>query len=311
MRNLVLGGAGLVGTNLSKKLIESGEEVAIVDRDLSRVPTASGYTCLEADLVNERKKVFLWVKKEFKPADKLNIWHLAANSDIRAGINDPFVDYKDTLGSTLTAIEIGNLLKPCFLGFSSSSAVYGDKRGFPVNESSTDLEPISNYGLMKLWSEKLVLDFLSRNKETQVLIYRFPNVVGLPLTHGVVKDLFEKLRTHPLSVDVLGNGRQRKQYVHVEDLVEVIINLKRGGHTHIFNIAPNDHGVFVREIAELLRDSVSSKTQLNFGETEYGWKGDVPTYFLETQKLKEAGYGQNFNSLEAVERTIREIGSQG
>lgn len=307
MKNLVLGGAGLVGLNLSQHLIENGEEVAIIDRDISRVSTFEAHTYLEADLVSEREKVFAWVKHEFIRTDNVSVWHLAANSDIRAGIDDPFVDYKDTLGTTYTALEICNLIKPCFLGFSSSSAVYGDKNGFPVNESATDLDPISNYGLMKLWSEKLVLDYLNKNKETQVLIYRFPNVAGFPLTHGIFKDLFEKLKKHPQTVEVLGNGKQRKQYVHVEDLVSVLLNLKSSGSTQVFNIAPNDQGVLVREIAEMLRDIISPNTELCFGETDYGWKGDVPVYFLETEKLKEAGLGQNLNSLEAVKRVVQEI----
>lgn len=310
MRNIVLGGSGLVGSNLSKYLIDNGEEVLIVDREIPQNLNLKKNSFLQVDLVNDKSHAIEWLKEKCKDTNKISVWHLAANSDIRSGISDPFVDYKDTLGTTLTAIEVCKYVGACFLGFSSSSAVYGDNGGTPVNEEMTDLLPISNYGLMKMWSERLILDFLNQESSVQGLIYRFPNVVGLPLTHGLMKDLFEKLSSTPSTIDILGNGRQRKQYIHVEDLVKIILRLREGGFTKMFNIAPKDEGVSVKDIAELARDLISPHTTLCFGNTEYGWKGDVPVYFMDTRKLDNAGMGRELNSQEAIRRILLEIESQ-
>ena len=307
MKNIILGGNGMIGVNLSKLLLKRGEETIIIDREFRQEYESPNTNFLKADLVDEKERVFEWVDWHFGEDDELGVWHLAANSDIRSGTEDLFVDFKDTLGTTITAIEICKRNRANFLGFSSSSAIYGDKKGAPVDELSIQLEPISNYGLMKLWSEKLILDFMSQNNDIQILIYRFPNVVGHPLTHGIIKDLLEKLKIEPEEVEVLGNGMQRKQYVHVEDLIDIIYSLKSLGQSGIFNIAPNDDGVSVKQISEMLRSAISPGTNLNFGLTDYGWKGDVPVYRLDTTKLRKTGLGNTLDSLSSIQRTIMEI----
>jgi UDP-glucose 4-epimerase len=135
--------------------------------------------------------------------------------------------------------------------------------------------------------------------------------VGIPLTHGIVKDLFDKLSLRPKFVEVLGNGFQRKQYIHVSELVRLMILMRQGVQSNyeIFNIAPIDDGIFIKFIAESLRDLISPSTELKYGDTDYGWKGDVPRYFLDTSKLVREGFEVTINSEEAVRITLEEIES--
>lgn len=295
MLNVILGGSGLVGTNLAKTLVERGEKVSVADRTNPTSHFCSDINFLQADIVTERQEIRDWIQSQLAPEETINLWHLAANSDIQSGIEDPFIDFIDTFDTTVAALEICKYLKVEFFGFSSSSAVYGDKEGKPVNEEELNLVPISNYGLMKLWSETMITEFLGLEGSTRSLIFRFPNVVGLPLTHGIVRDLRAKFLLGPTQVEVLGDGNQRKQYIHVEELVNLMLGLKDRmiKQIEVFNIAPHDFGITVREIAETLREVFSPGTDLVFGKTKYGWKGDVPIYFLRTEKLRRQVFQLN------------------
>ena len=108
--------------------------------------------------------------------------------------------------------------------FASSSAVYGDHGNKNIDENTGPLMPISNYGAMKLASEAQCFaafeSFLDKLR-----VFRFPNVVGTPATHGVIFDFINKLKKNPTRLDVLGDGTQQKSYLHVNDLVQGMIHL--------------------------------------------------------------------------------------
>ena len=238
------------------------------------------------------------------------VWHLAANSDIPAGVDDMNVDLDDTFMSTVSTLKIMKAIECKKLYFSSSSAVYGFNEN-RLHEDIGPLMPISNYGAMKLSSEALISASLESFLD-KVCIYRFPNVVGVPATHGVILDFIKKLKKDMSILEVLGNGTQQKTYLHVSELVEamVFINNNTNNGMNYYNIGSMDDGVFVKQIAEETTKVISPDAKINYQKTDRGWVGDVPRFYYSVDKLKDLGWSPKMSSLEAIQRAVREIASQ-
>lgn len=312
--HVITGGAGFVAVNLAEALLARGDHVVLVD-NLSRGQRAfvDGFGSTnrasfhQADVTDDDA---LAKALDGVSDTSVEVWHLCANSDIPAGVHDPDVDLKDTF--MVTHHLLGYMRKRGWrrLHFSSTSAVYGDHGLEPLSEESF-CEPISNYGAMKLASEASIRaaaeSYLDRAN-----VFRFPNVVGVPATHGVILDFIHKLQRTPDVLDVLGNGTQCKVYLHVSDLVAAMLWIyDHGGEGWaIHNIGPQDDGVTVREIAEFTRDRVSPLARLSFGVEGRGWVGDVPRFRYDVSKLARSGWTASMSSHAAVARAIDEIARQ-
>ena len=236
---------------------------------------------------------------------------MAANSDIPGGIADSDVDLRDTFLTTYNTLVLMRELQIPTIAFASSSAVYGDLGGRQLNEDVGPLFPISNYGAMKLASEAAISAALESYLQ-RALIFRFPNVLGVPATHGVILDFVRKLKATPMRLDVLGNGTQQKSYMHVEELVDAMlfISERSSDVLSFFNIGAMDKGVTVRFIAEAVRDRLSPKASIAFGAGEKGWIGDVPRFTYSVDKLAALGWRPRFGSAETVRRAIDQIVEQ-
>jgi len=251
--------------------------------------------------------------KQVVPAVGLvdHLWHLAANSDIPAGVVDPRIDLQKTFMTTFNLLLLMQDTKIPTLHFSSSSAIYGDLGDTRIQEISGPIEPISNYGAMKLASEAqiraAVEAWLPRAD-----IFRFPNVVGVPATHGVILDFIRKLNADPAVLPVLGNGTQQKGYLHVTDLVDAMLFIadKAQARYNVFNIGPADDGVTVKFIAETVRDRISSGSRIEFGDSDRGWVGDVPRFRYSIDKLCQLGWRPTLGSADAIIRAVDEIAHQ-
>ena len=180
-----------------------------------------------------------------------------------------------------------------------------------MREDVGPLFPISNYGAMKLASEALITaaaeKFLDR-----ALLFRFPNVVGVPATHGVLLDFVRRLKTDPTRLQVLGDGTQQKSYLHVSDLVDAMLFLEKGYKSKVgaVNIGPADDGVSVAVIAEETIAHVAPGATLEYGDGNKGWVGDVPRFTYSIDKLLGTGWTPSMDSLGAIRLAIREIASQ-
>jgi|GEM_PF-911301 len=313
--HLITGGAGFVSVNLTRQLLARGECVIAVD-DLSRGKLAF----LDEFEANPH---FHFVKQDCSAAAQLRecvldfhrkdaiaeAWLLAANSDIPAGVTDPHVDLSRTFMTTFATLLVVRELGIPIVHFASSSAVYGDHSDLAVAENNGPLEPISNYGAMKLASEAqiraAVESYLKRAN-----IFRFPNVVGLPATHGIILDLIRKAcHSSNGGFDVLGDGTQQKVYLHIADLVEAMLYIRDNakGRYNVYNIGPQDDGVSVRGIAEAVRDRVALGAELWFSGGDRGWVGDVPRFRYDTGKLAALGWRPRMGSSEAIARAVDEI----
>lgn len=310
--HLIAGGAGFIGVNLAAALLDRGHEVLVVD-DLSRGTR-------EAMAFLEGKDGFSFVQADCSDPDILDealgtkiidqIWHLAANSDIPAGVADYKVDLRQTFLTTVALLDVMKRRGITVVHFASSSAIYGDHGDDLIHENIGPLQPISNYGAMKLASEAQLRAAQEAYLE-RVSIFRFPNVIGVPATHGVILDFVHKLMATPDELEVLGNGTQQKSYLHVTDLVTAMLHVAdREEPFAVYNIGPTDEGVTVRFIAETVRNAFRPNADIRFGEGNRGWVGDVPKFRYSVQRLLETGWKPELGSVEAVERAVSEILTQ-
>ena len=310
---MISGGAGFIGTNLAVKLINENEKVLSIDNfsgGRSIYPASlnvnSNFEHIELDLSERSINRALLQIESTLVGQKYRVWHLAANSDIQKGATDSFFDYKDTLGTTLTMLELSRNHKPTSFIFASSSAVYGDHNGVRTSES-VELKPISNYGNMKLSSEIAIQNILGEIN-IPYFIFRFPNVIGTPLTHGLIHDVYKKLIKKPPFIEILGDGLQQKPYVHVDDLLAVIFSVTKSQPQGIvLNIGPTDDGITVAEIVNALKNSFSPQTNLLFGNSKQGWVGDIPQYKLDVSQLSSSFNTSELSSRKAVQKVILEL----
>lgn len=223
MKVLVAGGAGFIGSNLIDNLLEKGHEVVCVDNyflgvkeNIAHLEKNSNFTMYEHDLCELEilEKIFEKEKVEY-------VFQLAANSDIQASAKNPIIEYQNTYTTTFNILECMRLFGVKRLFFASTSAVYGEKIGEILTEITADLRPVSYYGGSKLGAEAIISAFSYMN-DFETLVFRFPNVVGPRLTHGVIFDFIKKLEKNNTELEILGDGTQCKPYIYVTDLVEAI-----------------------------------------------------------------------------------------
>jgi UDP-glucose 4-epimerase len=316
--SIVAGGAGFIGTNLCESLLSDGRTVVVIDnllrgsRDYLKIGvTGSQLVFIEADLANRSQAEEAFAQaKSIGMADE--VWHLAANSDIPAGVADADVDLKNTFLTTCEILRCMKTYKINSLFFASSSAIYGDLGDRPLHEEIGPLLPISNYGAMKLASEAQISAAAESYLE-RACLFRFPNVVGVPATHGVILDFVCKLKETGNSLEVLGNGTQRKAYLHVSDLVSAMLSIRSRVDTPKIlpiNIGPVDEGVYVSWIAEQVLKRVNPAAAIKFGTGNRGWVGDVPKFHYSTGKIQALGWKPELDSEQAVLRAIDEIAIQ-
>ena len=307
MNTIVIGGAGFIGSNLCERLIAEGHEVYCIDN------FSLGNESNIRDLENNASFHLIRIDatdctdlcNAFKEINPDYVFHLAANSDIQASATNPEVEYRNTYTTTfqiLSAMRITGVKK---MFFASTSAVYGDKRNEVLDENTPNLSPISYYGAGKLGSEALISAFTYMN-DMSSLIFRFPNVIGPHLTHGVIYDFMDRLSKDGSRLKILGDGRQTKPYLYVGDLVDAIIKFMDApkGVT-LYNVG-GEGATSVKTIADIVCEEMGlSNVAYEFTGGEGGWKGDVPRFLYNTDKIKNAGWTAKYTSDEAVRITVR------
>jgi len=314
MHHLITGVAGFIGSHLASALLLAGDRVSGID-DLStgrlehlrkaQENPAFCFTQADCSEVDSATRVLRQAAAWGGKPDI--VWHLAANSDIAAGVADPAIDFTRTLKTTFAILEAARSGGVKRTAFASSSAVYGE-RDDSLAEDSGPLLPISNYGAAKLASEAL----LSAAAETfleRIWIFRFPNVVGSQATHGALFDFIHRLRTEPAELKVLGDGTQTKPYLHVSELTSAMLFIVRNatGRRNVFNIGPEGPGTTVAFMARKTVDRVAQGASVSFAGGDRGWVGDVPHFNYSTDRLAALGWRPQLSSDAAVLRAIEEL----
>lgn len=309
MKMLVAGGAGFIGSHLIDALLEEGHEVICIDNffigtkeNIKHLKDNCHFHFYEQDLTD-----FEAVLKIFQ-AEKVDcVFHLAANSDIQASANDPMIEFKNTYSTTFILLECMRRTGVKKLFFASTSAVYGEQMGYEVSEEAVALKPISYYGGAKLGSEGIISSFAYMN-EMEVLVFRFPNVIGPRLTHGVIFDFVKRLKADPSHLRILGDGTQSKPYIYVLDLVDAIMRFKDvpKGVT-LYNVGVTSQ-TSVTRIAEIVCEKMGlAGIPFEYTGGRGGWKGDVPVFSYNLDKIHATGWKASMTSDEAVAKTVEMV----
>jgi UDP-glucose 4-epimerase len=309
VRSFVIGGAGFIGSHLVDRLVERGpvtvyDNLSVGKPEFIRAHLTRGAaTLIEGDALDLPKLVAA-------SRDHDTLFHLAANPEARWGLERTRLDLEQGTIATYNALEAARQNGVKKFVFSSSGTVYGNVAE-PCGENDLGSLPISLYGASKFAGEAMVAAFVECFG-LEGFICRFGNVVGPRGTHGAILDFCKKLQAHPEYLDVLGNGRQAKPYLHVTDCVTGILFVldharRAGERPAIFNLAPPDSTSVARIAEHCVAASPSPAARIEFGTSTQGWPGDVPNSLLKPDKLGALGFRVRYTSDDAVRMAVAEV----
>jgi UDP-glucose 4-epimerase len=309
MRVLVTGGAGFIGSHIVDRLVEEGYAVRVID-NLSSGRLES----LARHRGNPQVEVIVGDLK--RPEDALRavegvetVFHYAANPEVRVSTTNPEVHFNENVVATFNLLEAMRRKGVKEIVFASSSSVYGEPEEIPVGEDAP-VRPVSVYGASKAACENLIHAY-SRLYGIRAVALRYANVVGPRLRHGVVWDFINKLLKNPTELEILGDGKQTRSYVYIDDAVEATITAWRRTESsyEVYNIASDDW-ITVDEVAE----EVIKAMNLNNVKKNYkpvlhgiGWPGDVKRIALKIDKIKKLGFKPAMNSRDAIRVTAKKL----
>ena len=308
MKYLVTGGAGFIGSNLVDALMEEGHEVIAFDN------LSSGEESYVAHHMGNDK--FKLIKGDLMDPPSIEeatkgiefVFHLAANPDVRHGIERTRIDLEQGTIATHNLLEAMRKNGVKKIGFSSSSTVYGEATELPTPETYGPMLPISLYGASKLACEGMISSYC-HSFNMQAWMYRFANVIGHRGTHGVLVDFIEKLRNDPTNMEILGDGKQKKSYFLVQDCVAGLImgTKKSNEQVNMFNLACEEW-TDVTEVADIVTQEMNlENVEYHYTGGTRGWVGDIPRTWLSIDKARAMGWGPSHSSEEAVRLAVRDL----
>ncbi len=304
-RALVTGGAGFIGSHVVDRLLEEGYEVTAVDN------LSEGHLENIAHLKNEKR--FRFVKLDLKDrgatmkAVKGNdvVFHMAAQANIRKSIVDHRGDLENNVVTMINLLDGMVEHKVNEMVFASSSAIYGEATVVPTPEDYMPVQT-SLYGASKLGAEAWSQAY-SQFAPIKVWSFRFANVVGERCRRGVIWDFVHKLQRNPKELEILGNGKQSKEYLHVKDCVEGMMTgwRKSKGPVEAFNLG-QPRQTLVDEVADLVIVEMNlDGVKRRYTGGERGWIGDNKLVELSLEKMKKLGWEPKVSPEEAIRRTAK------
>ncbi len=304
MRNvLITGGAGFIGSHLVDRLVEDGHKVTVVD-NLS----TSSLDHIKKHLEHNEIEFLEWdLKKEkddlFK--DSETVFHFAAYPDVKGGNENPRRIYGDNVLATFNVLETCRKNEVEELVFASSSTVYGVAREIPTPEDHP-ISPISLYGSTKAAGESL-LESYAHLYDIKGIVVRYANIFGPRSDHGVMYDFYHKLRENSEKLEILGDGKQKKSYLYIDDCVDATLTAWENSKNNldVFNIG-SESQMTVNEIANGAVNAMGlNGFEYKYTGGERGWEGDVPVMMLDISKIRGEGWVQKISPKEGVRKYIR------
>ena len=301
---LVTGCAGFIGSNLVDHLLSHDNEVIGVDnfstgriQFLTNALSNSNFLLYKHDLLDIKK-----LPEIFENIDI--VYHLAANADVRFGIDNPRRDLEQNTLVTHNVLEAMRKSSVKQIVFSSTGSIYGNSVVTPTPENAPFPIQTSLYGASKLACEGLIQAYCEAF-DFQSWIFRFVSILGPRYSHGHIIDFYNQLFKHPEYLKVLGNGHQRKSYLHVSDCIDGIETaLKKSNEKiNIFNLGV-DGTCEVRDSVKWICDRLNLTPELDFGNESQGWIGDNALIYLQTSKINTLGWKPKFSIKESVENTL-------
>ena len=301
---LVTGCAGFIGSNLVDRLLARGGEVVGIDnfstgqrQFLSAAVKNSRFTLVEGDLLEQGAIEAAMAGCGF-------VFHLAANADVRFGIEHPRRDLEQNTIATYNVLEAMRAAGVRRIAFSSTGSVYGESVVIPTPEEAPFPIQTSLYGASKLACEGLIAAYCE-GYGFQSWIYRFVSILGERYTHGHVFDFYRQLRAHPGRLKVLGDGRQRKSYLDVQDCLDAIeVSIERANDkVNVVNLGVDGY-CEVNDSIGWICDALGVKPAIEYGGGTRGWVGDNPFIYLDTAKIRGLGWQPRYGIEAGVRRTV-------
>ena len=298
-RVLVTGGAGFVGSHVADRLLAVGAEVTILD-DFStgwRQFLPAGARLVEADLLDPASATRALAGCDF-------VFHLAANADIKDNLLEPRRCIDQNVVATQHLLEAMRAAGVREVAFASTGSVYGDATVVPTPEDAPFPVQTSLYATSKLAAEGLLSSY-ALGYGFRVWIFRFVSLLGPRYTHGHVIDFWRKLRRDPTLLDVLGDGHQKKSYLHVADCVSgMLLAIARVREPiNLFNLGHQDWIELDQSIA-IITATLGVKPRIVHGGGDRGWVGDSPRILLDTTRLRALGWAPTRSIEESIVETL-------
>ena len=312
-RHFVTGGAGFIGSHLVDALIARGHEVVVYDNlsagkeaFLAQHKGNPRYHFVHADVLDTADAALA-----MKGADV--VWHAAADPDVRTSGLRAEVHVQQNVIATLRVLEAMRVAGVKKIAFTSTSTIYGEAKLIPTPEDYGPPQPISLYGASKLGSEALISAFC-HTFDVHGLAFRFANIVGARSTHGVTYDFYHKLKANPKRLEILGDGRQLKSYLHVSDCVDAMLHVESRPWPRFdtYNIGSDD-AIDVFELARVAIDAWKLKgveLVATGAAGTGGWKGDVRRMGLANDKIKALGWKPKHGSAAAIRLTAEALAKE-
>lgn len=302
---IVTGCSGFIGSNLVDRLLSQGHDVVGIDNFstgqrgfIETALTSPKFKLVEGDLLD-----LDLLKATFAGAEM--VYHFAANADIRFGGDDPRRDLEQNTIATSNVLEAMRANDVRKIAFSSTGAIYGESKVQPTPEDAPLPVQTSLYGSSKLSSEGLITAY-SGLFDFQTWIFRFVSVLGERYSHGHVFDFVAQLLDHPHRLRVLGNGQQRKSYLHIDDCIDaVLLAVERAPEkVNIFNLGVDGYCQVTDSVGWICA-AMNLTPELEFTGGERGWVGDNPFVFLGTDRIQALGWKPKLTIQQGVERTVK------
>jgi len=304
--HILTGAAGFIGSNLVDRLLEDGNKVIGID-NLS----TGKIEHINSHIDNPN---FVFHNLDLKDKDKLDkfdfkdvdlIIHLAANADVRFGLEHPSKDLEENTIVTFNVLELARKNNIKQFAFSSTGSIYGEPELIPTPENAPFPVQTSLYGASKLACEGLIQAY-AEGYGMRAFIFRFVSIMGPRYSHGHVYDFYKQLLQDPSRLHLLGDGNQRKSYLHVADCISAIFTVieKAKDSINIYNLGVDDTCT-VKQSAYWISDYLSISPTLTFEGGEKGWVGDNPYIHLSVEKLKSLGWVNQYSIEESVKDTVR------
>ena len=298
------GAAGFIGSNLTDRLLAEGHDVVGFDNFSTgqREFLESACTSPRFQLVQNNLLNFDALADAMDGIDF--VFHLAANADVRFGTAHPRKDFEQNTIGTSNVLEAMRVRKVRRIAFSSTGLVYGEGRVFPTPEDAPFPIQTSLYGASKAAAEGMISAYCE-GFGFQGYIFRFVSILGERYTHGHVFDFYKQLVAHPDRLNILGNGKQRKSYLYMQDCLDAILIAieKADGKVNLFNLG-TDESCEVTDSIRWICEHLHLSPHLCYAGGDRGWIGDSPYILLDCRRMRGLGWTPKFGIRDGVTRTI-------
>jgi UDP-glucose 4-epimerase len=300
----VTGVAGFIASNLTDRLLRDGHRVVGYDnfsvgrpRFLEGACASDRFTLVEGDTLDAGRLTAAMAGCDF-------VFHLAANADVRFGTEHPRKDLEQNTVATFNVLEAMRANNVTRIGFSSTGSIYGEPQVFPTPETAPFPVQTSLYGASKLAGEGLIQAYCE-GFGFQGFIFRFVSILGERYSHGHVFDFYRSLRANPNELRVLGNGRQRKSYLYVQDCIDgmLLAIRKSNDKVNVFNLGTDEY-CEVNESIGWITSHLGIDPARTYTGGERGWIGDSPFIFLDTTKIRSLGWTPKLSIREGIIKTL-------